>query len=77
VTRRLLVLLTAGVLLAAAANAISPRGLAWKDPLGSGLRARAALAGIVPVDPEAVRTLLKDPAVIILDSRPRDEFTAW
>lgn len=73
--RKLLGLLGTGVLLAAAANAVSPRGLAWKDPFGSGLRARAALAGIVPVELEAVRTLLKDPSVVILDSRPRDEFT--
>ena len=73
-TRRLLALLGAALLLAAAGNAVSPRGIPWKDPFGSGLRARAALAGIVPVDLEAVRDLLKDPSMIVLDSRPRDEF---
>ncbi len=62
------------MLVAAAANAVSPRGIPWRDPLGQGLRAKAALAGLVPVDLEAVRALLKDPAVVVLDSRPRDEF---
>jgi rhodanese-related sulfurtransferase len=74
VFRRLLILLATAALLAAGSNAVSPRGLAWKDPLGSGLRGRVALAGMVPLDLEAVRKLLKDPAVIILDSRPREEF---
>jgi ArsR family transcriptional regulator len=72
--KKLLALLATAGILGAVANAVSPRGIAWKDPLGSGLKARAALSGLVPVDLEAVRTLLKDPRMVVLDSRPKDEF---
>ena len=72
--RKTLALLGIAALLAAGANAVSPRGLSWRNPLGDGLRARSAHAGIVPVGLEAVRTILKDPSVIVLDSRPREEF---
>ena len=74
VHRKLLALLGTAILVAAVTNAVSPRGIPWRDPFGQGLRARAALAGLVPVDLEAVRALLKNPEMIVLDSRPRDEF---
>ena len=73
--RKVLLLVMAAVFLAVAANAVSPRGLAWKDPLGSGLRARAALAGIVPVDLGAARSLTQNPSVIVLDARPAEEYS--
>ncbi len=72
--RRAAVLALAAVLLGTAANALHPRGLSWSRPLGAGLRARAAEAGIVPVDLEVVRKLLRTPGVVFLDSRPSEEF---
>ena len=72
--RRVAVLLGAAAALATAANALHPRGLSWTRPLGPELRARAVEAGLVPVDLDAVRRLLKDGKTVFLDSRPRDEF---
>jgi len=62
---RLLLLLGTAVVLASAANALSPRGISWTDPLGPGLRGRAAQVGLEAVPLEAV---------LLLDARPRDEF---
>lgn len=72
--KRVWALLGIAVLLAVAANAVSPRGLSWSEPLGKDLRAKAALAGLVPVDLGAVRERLKDPRFLFLDARPREEF---
>jgi ArsR family transcriptional regulator len=65
-------ILAAGCVLGAVANAVSPRGLSWTRPLGDGLRARAARAGLVPIGLEQVRRL--PPDVLLLDSRPPEEF---
>jgi len=70
---RAAVLLGIALLLAVGANAL-PGGLPWKDPLGSDLRSRAALSGLVPVDLEAVRRLVGKPGVLLLDSRRPEEF---
>ena len=72
--RRLTALLGAALVLAVAGNAVSPRGLSWTEPLGKGLRAQAAEAGLVPVDLAAVRERLKDTAFLFVDARPREEF---
>lgn len=72
--RRIAALLGIAVLLAVLANAVSPRGLSWSEPLGKDLRAQAALEGLVPVGLAAARERLRDPAFLFLDARPRDEF---
>jgi rhodanese-related sulfurtransferase len=72
--RRVGILLGVAFLLGSVANSVSPRGLSWSHPLGTGLRSRAAEAGLIPVDLPAVREILKHPGLIILDSRPPEEF---
>ena len=71
--RRVALLLGAAAAVATASNALRPRGLSWTKPLGPELRAQAVEAGLVPVDLDALRRLLKD-KVHFIDSRPRDEF---
>src|SRR5688500_12158610 len=73
VIRRVAILLGAAAAVATPSNALRPRGLSWTKPLGPELRALAVEAGLVPVDLDALRPLLKD-KVHFLDSRPRDEF---
>jgi rhodanese-related sulfurtransferase len=72
--RRLGIVLGAGLLLGAVGNAVSPRGLSWSNPLGNGLRSRAAEEGLVPVNLDAARRILRLPGLVVLDSRPREEF---
>ncbi len=72
--RRVLLLVGAAAAMAPASNAVRPGGLSWTRPLGPELRARAVAAGLVPVDLDAVRRLLKDGRTVFVDSRPRDEF---
>ena len=69
---RIGVLLAVAVVLGSLANAVSPRGLSWTHPLGKGLRARVAEAGLRPVGIDQLRDLL--PKVRLLDARPREEF---
>src|SRR5688572_21379517 len=73
VVLRVALLLGAAAAMATASNALRPRGLSWTKPLGPELRAQAVEAGLVPVDLDALRRLLKD-KVHFLDSRPPDEF---
>lgn len=70
---RAAVLVGIALLLAAAANAL-PGGLSWTEPLGRGLRVRAAEAGLVPVDLDAVRRLVGRPGLLLLDSRRPEDF---
>lgn len=69
---RIAVLLAIAAVLGGVANALSPRGLSWTQPLGKGLRARAVEAGLNPVDLDQLRALR--PKVRLLDARRRDEF---
>jgi len=72
--RRIAALLGAALVLAVAGNAVSPRGLSWTEPLGRGLRAQAAEAGLIPVDLAVVRERLKDSGFLFVDARPREEY---
>ena len=69
---RIGVLLAVAVVLGSLANAVSPKGLSWTHPLGKGLRARVAEAGLRPVGIDQLRDLL--PKVRLLDARSREEF---
>ena len=70
--KRLLLLLAVAVVLGATANALSPRGLSWSRPLGRGVAAQVADAGLVPVDLPAVKKLVG--TVRLLDARTREDF---
>jgi rhodanese-related sulfurtransferase len=72
--RRVVILIAIAVSLAVAANALSPRGLSWKEPLGHGLRAEVVAAGLTPVDVKDIRALLADRSILFLDVRPAEEF---
>ncbi len=72
--RRILALLAAAGLLAVAANAVHPRGLSWSRPLGTGLRAQAVDAGLLPVELSDVLRLLQDGRTRFLDARPPELF---
>lgn len=72
--RRILILVALAGLLGASANAISPRGLSWSRPLGRGVSAQVADAGLAPVGLKDVRALLQDRAIVFIDSRPREDF---
>lgn len=71
--RRILILLAVAGVLGASANALSPRGLSWSRPLGRGIAAQVADAGLVPVDLKTVQGLLKTARII--DARSAEEFT--
>ena len=71
---RAAVLVVLATLLAAAANAVSPRGISWSRPLGKGLRAQVVEAGLVPVDLAEVRRLIEEKSSLVLDARSRDDF---
>jgi len=71
----ILLLLAAGVVLGATANAISPRGLSWTRPLGRGVGAQVAKAGLVPVDLRSVRELIQDRRVTFVDARDAENFS--
>lgn len=73
-SRRILILLALAGILAASANAVSPRGLSWSRPLGRGNAAQVADAGLVPVDLKSLSSLLQDRSILVLDSRTREEF---
>jgi rhodanese-related sulfurtransferase len=72
--RRILILLAIAGLLAVTANAVSPRGLSWKEPLGKGLAAQFSAAGLTPVDLKSIKELIRKRSVLIVDARPRDEY---
>jgi ArsR family transcriptional regulator len=72
--RHLLELAGLSILLGAAVNAVSPRGISWSRPLGEALRARAVEAGLVPVDLASVRERLRDGRALFVDARPPEEF---
>ena len=72
--RRILTLLALAALLGASANALSPRGISWTRPLGRGIAAQVADAGMVPVDLRTVQSLVKDQSVRILDARKPELF---
>jgi rhodanese-related sulfurtransferase len=71
---RQLLLIAAAVLLGAAANAISPRGLSWTRPLGRGVGAQVAAAGLTPLDLNGVSDLVRKKSVLFLDARPAEEY---
>ena len=70
---RALAIVAVGCLLGAAVNAVSPRGISWTRPLGDGLRAKAAAAGLLPIGLEAARGL--QGKALFLDARPLEEFS--
>lgn len=72
--RRAALLLLAAAALATASNAVHPRGLSWKAPLGPELRARAVEAGLLPLGLDAVRRLLRDKAYVFVDARPAEKY---
>lgn len=69
---RIAVLLAVAVVVGSIANAVSPRGLSWSQPLGKGLKARILEAGLNPVDIGKLPDLL--PKVRLIDARRSDEF---
>jgi len=72
--RRLLILLALAGALAVAANAVSPRGLSWTEPLGRGLKAEALAQGFRVVDLNDVKRLLGDPSVLFVDARSLEDY---
>lgn len=70
---RALAIVAVGALLGASVNAISPRGISWTRPLGDGLRAEAAAAGLLPIGLDEARALRGE--ALFLDARPLDEFS--
>ena len=72
--RGILILLVIAVALGAAANAVSPRGLSWSRPLGRGVAAQVAHAGLVPVDLNTIRGIVGDRSYRLIDARPPEEF---
>lgn len=72
--KRILVLLGIAVVLGATANAISPRGLSWTRPLGRGIAAQVAEAGMVPVDLAGVQELVRNKSARLLDARSAEMF---
>jgi rhodanese-related sulfurtransferase len=72
--RRVLLLLGVATLLAVAANAVSPRGLSWKEPLGRGLRAELLSDGFPVVELKDVKALLDDLSVVFVDARSNEEY---
>ena len=75
IARRILILLAIAGLLAVTANAVSPRGLSWKEPLGRGLVAQVAAAGLVPIELKSLKELVEKRVVLFIDARPRDEYS--
>ena len=69
----LLLLAVAGIL-GAAANAVSPRGISWMQPLGSGLASDVAAAGLFPVAMKDLPGLLQDRSILYLDARSREDY---
>jgi rhodanese-related sulfurtransferase len=70
---RALAIVAVGCLLGAAANAVSPRGISWSRPLGEGLRAKAAAAGLLPIGLEDARRL--QGKALFLDARSVELFS--
>ncbi len=71
---RLLLLIAAAALLGAAVNAVSPRGLSWTRPLGRGVGAEVAAAGLLPLDLKSVSELVPAKSVLFVDARPEEEY---
>ena len=70
--KRQVLLLAVAVVLGATANAVSPRGLSWTRPLGRGVAAQVADAGLVPVDLESMKKLAG--SVRLIDARTREDY---
>lgn len=68
---RIAVLLAVALVLGSLANAVSPRGLSWKEPLGQGLRARVEAAGFTAI---GAAELLATKSAVIVDARPHEEY---
>jgi ArsR family transcriptional regulator len=64
VIRRIATLLGVAVLLGAAANAVSPRGLTWDRPADE----------LPTVGREQLLSQLRDPKLLLLDARPVEEY---
>jgi len=71
---RIGVLIAVALVLGAAANAVSPRGLSWKEPLGQDLRARVQAAGFTAIGAGDLQRILASRSATIVDARPADEF---
>ncbi len=71
---RILILLVVALLLAVAANAVSPRGLSWTEPLGRGIKAKVLTEGFPVVELPDVKRLLEDPRVLFVDARSVEEY---
>lgn len=72
--RRILILLALAGVLAVAANAVSPRGLSWKEPLGRGLKAEVLSQGFPVVELKDLKPLLDDPSVLFVDARSVEDY---
>jgi rhodanese-related sulfurtransferase len=71
---RILLLLVVAGAVGTAANALSPRGLSWTRPLGRGIAAQVADAGLVPVDLKTAQELVRTKSTWIIDARPADDY---
>jgi rhodanese-related sulfurtransferase len=71
---RIGVLLAIALVLGSLANAVSPRGLSWREPLGQDLRARVQAAGFAAIGTLDMEAIVRTKSALIVDARPRDEF---
>jgi rhodanese-related sulfurtransferase len=72
--QRLLILLAVALSLGAGANAVSPRGLSWTRPLGRGVGAQVADAGLTIVDLASMRQVVQSGSARLLDARSPEDF---
>jgi rhodanese-related sulfurtransferase len=71
---RIAVLLAAALVLGGAANALSPRGLSWREPLGQDLTSHVSAAGFTPIGPGEMQLVFTTGSASIVDARPAEEF---
>jgi rhodanese-related sulfurtransferase len=71
---RIGVLLAVAAVLGSVANAVSPRGLSWREPLGQDLRARVEAAGFTAIGTEEMSRLSVRKTATFVDARPAEEF---
>jgi rhodanese-related sulfurtransferase len=71
---RIGVLLGIAFVLGGLANAVSPRGLSWKEPLGQDLRSQVAAAGFTPVSLAEMQVVFATGSATLIDARPAEEF---
>jgi rhodanese-related sulfurtransferase len=71
---RIAVLLAVAVVLGSAANAVSPRSLSWRRPLGKDQFAKIVDAGLVPVEQTTLRQILLENLSRLVDARSREDY---